>query len=98
MGMKFLHLPKAKQFTIGTRFYDPRKEEMKEREERIKRELEQENAEKTGSYYHANIKGKFRNASGNFHSKTIAEARRKSNMRLLFIVIILSALFYLLLK
>lgn len=96
--MKFMHLPKAKQFTIGTRFYDPQKEAMKEREERIKRELEMESSEQAGSYYGANIKGKFRNASGNFHSKTISEARRKSNMRLLYIVIILSVLFYLLLK
>ncbi len=98
MGMKFMHLPRAKQFTIGTRFYDPQKEAMKEREERIKRELEMESSEQSGVSYGANIKGKFRNASGNFHSKTIAEARRKSNMRLLYIVIILSALFYLLLK
>ncbi|MDP2334994.1 MAG: hypothetical protein Q8N05_00815 [Bacteroidota bacterium] len=94
MGMKFMHLPKAKQFNITTRFYDPQKEAMKEREERIRREMGQE----TTSSYSAGIKGKFRNSGNRTQSKTVAEARRKSNIRLLYIVIILSILFYFLLK
>jgi hypothetical protein len=98
MGMKFLHLPRAKQFNITTRFYDPQKEAMKEREERIKKELELEDGHEPGTYYRANIKGQFRNQGKLSHSKTVAEARRKSNKRLLYIVIILSILFYLLLK
>ncbi len=98
MGMKFLHLPRAKQFNITTRFYDPQKEAMKEREARIKLELEQENGEGTPFSYGAGIKGQFRNSGIHFNSKTIQEARRKSNMRLLYIVIILSVLFYILLK
>ena len=98
MGMKFLHLPKAKQFNIGYRFYDPQKEAMKEREERIKRELDQHNEEEISSLYRSGIKGQFRNSGKLSHSKTVAEARRKSNMRLLIIMIMLSALFYFLLK
>lgn len=98
MGMKFLNLPKSKQFKIGTRFYDPQKEAMKEREERIKREMGQNNGEGTISSYSAGIKGKFRNAGKHVNSKTVAEARRKSNMRLIYIVIILSALVYFFLK
>lgn len=98
MGMKFLHLPRAKQFSITTRFYDPQKEAMKEREERIKRELAQNNEEEVSSLYRSGIKGQFRNSGKFTHSKTIADARRKSNMRLLVIVVLLSALFYILLK
>ncbi len=98
MGMKFLSLPKARQFTIGTRFYDPQKEAMKEREERIKRELEQNNKEEVSSLYRAGIKGQFRNSGKLKNSKTVSEARRKSNMRLFYIIILLSVLFYILLK
>ncbi len=98
MGMKFLHLPRAKQFSIAPRFYDPQKEAMKEREERIRREMAQNNGEEVISSYRGGIKGQFRNANKHTQSKTVAEARRKSNMRLFYIVIILSILFYLLLK
>ncbi len=97
MALKFVNLPKSKQFKIGTRFYDPQKEAMLERQERIRRELELEDGHEPGTYYRANIKGSFR-AAGRRGSKTIEEARRKSNMRLLYILIILSALFYFLLK
>ena len=98
MGMKFLHLPRAKQFNITTRFYDPQKEAMKEREERIKRELAQNNEEEVSSLYRSGIKGQFRNSGKFTHSKTIADARRKSNMRLIYIVILLTALVYFFLK
>lgn len=98
MGMKFLNLPKARQFNIGTRFYDPQKEAMKEREERIKRELEQNNGKDVSSLYKSGIKGQFRNSGKLMNSKTVSEARRKSNMRLLYIIILLLALFYILLK
>lgn len=94
--MKFLHLPKTKQFNMGTRFYDPQKEAMKEREERIRREMGI-NDENGVSHYGTGIKGQFRN-SANRNSKTVSDARRKSNMRLMYIIIILSLVFYLLLK
>lgn len=97
MGMKFMNLPKSKQFNITTRFYDPRKEAMKEREERIKREMAENDGE-PGFSYGAGIKGQFRNSGKRANSRSGAEARRKSNMRLLFIIILLSALFYFLLK
>lgn len=34
MEMKFINLPNSRHFNIVTRFYDPQKEAMKEREER----------------------------------------------------------------
>lgn len=95
MGM--LNLPKNRQFKIVTRFYDPQKEAMQEREERIKRELGL--SEEDSAVYHGEgIRGKFRSAGKRVSSKTGAEARKKSNMRLIYILIILSALFYFLLK
>ena len=99
MGMKFTNLPKSKPFRITTRFYDERKDAMKEREERIKRELGQNNGE-PGFSYGAGIKGKFRAAGkkAGSGSRTIAEARRKSNMRLLYIIIVLLALLYFIMK
>lgn len=99
MGMKFVNLPKSKRFRITTRFYDEQKEAMKEREERIRREMEQNDGESSFSYG-AGIKGQFRAAGkkAGSGSRTIAEARRKSNMRLLYIIIILLALVYFILK
>ncbi len=94
--MKFLHLPKNKQFNMGTRFYDPQKEAMKEREDRIRREMGEPGSEGTG-HFGSGIKGQFR-SSVNRNSKTVSDARRKSNMRLLYIIIILSLVFYILLK
>lgn len=97
MGMKFFSLPKAKHFAITTRFYDPRKEAMREREERIRKELEKGSEGDIKQVYGSSIKGSFR-ASAKINSRSAAEARRKSNMRLLYIIIILSVLTYLFLK
>jgi hypothetical protein len=96
MGLRFFHLPKHKQFNMPYRFYDPDKERMQEREERIRQELELEKSGESGGY-HANIKGQFRSATHK-RSRTIDEARRNMNRRLLYIIIILAILFYLLLK
>lgn len=82
---------------MTTRFYDPQKEAMHEREERVKRELGlNEEGEKV--YRGEGIRGQFRNASHRGSSKTVADARKKSNLRLLYILIILAALFYFFLK
>lgn len=95
--MKFFSLPKAKHFNITTRFYDPRKEAMKEREERIKRELEKGSEGDVSHVYGSSIRGSFRTAAKT-NSRSAAEARRKSNMRLIYIIVILSVLFYIILK
>ncbi len=97
MGMKFVNLPKSKQFHITTRFYDPQKEAMQEREERLRKEIEGEREGESEFHYGAGIKGSFRKASRN-KSKTVDEARRKSNKRILYILVILIALLYLFLK
>ena len=95
--MKFVNLPKSRQFRFVTRFYDPQKEAMQEREERIKRELGL--VEEGSTVYHGEgIRGKFRSAGKRINSKTVAETRKNSNMRLIYILIILCALFYFFLK
>jgi len=96
MGMKLLPLPKAKQFRMATRFYDPQQEGVQEMGGHIQQEIRQNN--ESPFPYGANIKGKFRNAGKRINSKTIEQARKKSGMRLIYILIILVALFYFFLK
>lgn len=62
--MKFLSLfnkvPSHQRFSYTPRYYDPQKEEMKEREARIKRELKQERDEETElGDYRSRISGSF---------------------------------------
>lgn len=92
---KFFHLPRSKQFDIPYRYYDPDKEDMEAREQRIKREMGIQD-EKDNSNYRASLKGSFRTSMGR-DSKTMEDARRKSNKRLIIIILALALLFYLVL-
>lgn len=60
--MKFLSVftktPSHQRFNYTPRYYDPKKEEMQEREARIKRELKLENEEGPGDY-RSRIAGSF---------------------------------------
>jgi hypothetical protein len=94
MGLKFLHLPKSKQFEMVTRYYDPQHEAMREDQEHTKAGLE----EKKPISYEANIKGKFRTSGNHYNSRMLKQAGQKSNIRLIYILIILCALFYFFLK
>ena len=76
--MKFLSLftkaPQHQRFNYVPRFYDPKKEEMKEREDRIRRELERERGvEGSGAL---SSPGDYRSRiAGSFHA-----ARRRSKV------------------
>lgn len=94
---RFFHTPKARRFHITTRYYDPAKEEMKDREDRIKAELGISEKKEITANYRPNIRGQFRKSMGGL-SKTDEEARRRSNTRLIFLIIILSLAFYLIFK
>lgn len=94
---KFFHTPRAKRFNITTRYYDPEKEEMKDREERIKAELGLNEKKEWNTKHRANIRGQFRRSMGGF-SKSAEDARRKSNTRLIFLILILALAVYLILK
>ena len=92
---KFFHTPKSKKFNIPYRYYNPDKEEMEAREQRIKRELGIHEEKEFDAGYRASLKGSFRNAMGD-HSKSVQDARRRSNTRLIFLILILAFVFYLL--
>jgi Flp pilus assembly protein TadB len=73
--MKFISLftkaPSHQRFAYTPRYYDPKKEEMREREERIKRELERER----GIVSETEMTGYRGRIAGSFHA-----ARRRSKM------------------
>ena len=57
----FGRTPKHQKFSFEPRFYDPVKDEMKERENRIRQELENEKEKKVDGYQ-TRIKGSFHSA------------------------------------
>jgi len=94
---KFFHTPKPKRFYIPYRYYDPDKEAMQEREERIKRELGLSEKKEWGDpNYRPNIRGQFRRSLKSFRSTQ--DSQKRSATRLILLIVILSLIFYLLLK
>lgn len=94
---KFFHTPRSRKFNITTRYYDPDKEELRDREERIKSELGLNEKKEWNPNHRANLRGQFRRTMGD-HSKSAEDARRKSNTRLIILICILSLAVYLILK
>lgn len=98
MGMKFFHLPRNRSFQIPYRFHDPEKEARKEREERIKEELNiREDKENASDYKGGNIRGSFRSESKILNKGGFAFARnekRKSNQRLFVIILVILLALY----
>lgn len=92
---KFFHTPKNKNFNIPFRYYNPEKEEMQARASRIKRELGIKEEKGPDGEYRATLKGSFRSNMGDF-SKSASDARRRSNSRLIALILILTLVFYLL--
>ncbi len=92
---RFFNLPTSRRFNITPRWYDPDKEERDERERRIKEEMGIfEKKKDDGKPYRPNVKGQFRTMQPGF-SKTSEQARRKSNTRLIVLILLLSLIFYL---
>lgn len=94
---KFFHTPRPKRFEITTRYYDPEKEEMKDREARIKHELGIDDEKVIDENYRANLRGQFRRGMGDF-SKTADDARRRMTTRLVILFVILAFALFLLMK
>lgn len=82
---KFLHLPKAKRFTYKPMYYNEQAELRKERETAIIKELE---AEKKGN------RVRFTKDELENHIQLTRKAKKKSNVRLLVILVILILLSY----
>jgi hypothetical protein len=94
MALKFFHLQKAKQFNIPYRYYDPSKEDRDDRERRMKEEMGIFDDHDPDKPFKANVKGQFRHSMGR-SSKTVEDAKRSSNFRLLILIVILSLVVYL---
>ena len=91
---KLFETKKPRQFHIEPRYWDPKKEEREARDRRINAELGIENE---GGYKPYITKGEFRRGFSN--GKWSPEAqRRKSNTRLLVLIIMAAALIYFMLK
>jgi len=91
----FFNKPEHKRFHLTPRFWDPDKEEREEREKRIKAEL---GIKEDDDSYIPNIKGKFTSQLKDKY-KSARSDRRKSTVRLFFILIILLLIaFYLVYK
>lgn len=94
---KFFQTPKHRQFNIPYRYYDPAKEGMQEREDRIKRELGIHDKKKSDENYRSNIRGQFRRSMGE-SAKSATDARSRSNSRLITLIIILGIATFLFFK
>ncbi len=93
----FFHTTKPRKFSIPYRYFDPEKEAMQEREERIKSELGlSEKKDWSDTNYRPNIRGQFRRSLKS--SKSVEDSKKKSATRLILLIVILCLIFYLLLK
>lgn len=94
MAGRFFKLSKPRPFNIKPRYYNPELEERQERERRIKAELGIQDDDNPYPRYAANIKGQFLKVSGK-RTKITDAVKRKSNNRLLVLILILAILVYL---
>jgi len=92
MAIKFFHTPKNKRFNYAPLYYDEQKEELEKRVRQINRELGVEDLSESDKPYIPNIKGQMR---GTLKRKN--EERKKSNLRLAIILVVLLAIIYFLL-
>jgi len=86
---KLFHIPKSKRFSYKPRFYSEVDEKRKEREERIRKEVEAEKAGKPIEYSREGLEN---------YIKIARRTRKKSNMRIMVILVILLLLFYFFMK
>jgi len=92
MKFTFVKLPQHRKFNIEPIYYDEAKEERKERERNIRIELGLKPEDEEGQF-RDRIKGKMsRRIKTPF--EVTRTAKRKSNLRLIFILIALLALVY----
>ncbi|ASB48898.1 MULTISPECIES: hypothetical protein [Marinilabiliaceae] len=98
MRFSFIKIPQHRKFHLDPIYYDEAKEERRERERRIRVEMGLNPTEdgETDSSFEDRIKGKMRRRIKNTFEVS-RSVRRKSNIRLVVILIALMALFYYLL-
>lgn len=91
---KLFETPRPRSFHIEPRYWDPKKEEREARQRRINAELGIQNE---GEYKPYIAKGEFRKGISNGKWSPQVQ-RRKSNTRLLILVVITAALVYFMLR
>jgi uncharacterized membrane protein len=88
----FTKTPQYQRFSYKPRFYDPQKDEMKEREERIRRELDLEKGEEDESTLHrSRIAGSFQAARRRSKQTTAPNVAIMRIATMLFIALFLIA-------
>lgn len=92
---RFFYTPKPKAFNVEPRYWDPKKEERENREQRIKTEM---GIKDDNSRYRPFIsKGEFK--KGKMQGKwSIKTQKRQSNTRLIIIIALLVLLLYIMLR
>lgn len=91
MGVgRFFYIPRNKKFNFQPRYYDQRKEEMEKRVKKIKQELGYSDKDDP---YVPGIRGQMR--AGYFQKAQ--KIKRRSNMRMLIILVVLFIILYFLL-
>ncbi len=94
MIFRFFKISKPRQFYVKPRYFDPVKEEREERERRIKAEMGIIDENDPSASYRALIKGQFRRHMSIADHKSADVQRRKSNNRLIILILILAFLVY----
>lgn len=91
----FFFTPKPKPYKVEPRYWDPEKEKREARDRRFRAEMGIKNED--GTYQPYLSKGEFRR--GKMEGKWSASTqKRRSNTRLLFLIVLLGVLLYLMLK
>ena len=96
MALSFFRTPPHNSFHYQPRYWDPEKEDVKQREELIKREMGVSEATDTEGNYKPQIKGQMRRRFERPNS-AVAKERKSSNIRLVLIFLVLAAGAYFLL-
>ena len=85
MGFYLFRIPKPRRFEHIPIYYDESKERLKE----MQRQADLEAGKRSNDNYVPNIKGKFRKNWHNTVNSSARDEKRKSNIRLIAIVIVL---------
>ncbi|NPA37832.1 MAG: hypothetical protein GXO47_13395 [Chlorobi bacterium] len=89
MKFSFIKTPRHRVFSHEPIYYDELKERQKEREKKIKEELGMLSEEEQKMGYASRIRGSFKGAQIKPHYEVTRSIRRKSNLRLVIILILL---------
>jgi hypothetical protein len=89
--MAFFYLKEPRKFNYQPRYYDADREMREELISNAKKELGLQDKDTT---YRPSIKGKFRNAEKVVSLNFKRKAEKRSNSRILFLIILLCVIFY----